>query len=417
MTTEETSYFKSFVSSFETIITRPSYQQREIVNALLYECLKQQASEIIIEPAADSSCDIFFRIDGLLQKALTVSYSQAASLREALQHEAQGLHPGNYDVIEGTISISAHGNEHSFNFYNIPQSPFNSILIRSTAVIQNSTTNQKEADLTKKLVRNIDNKILIWQMGKVGSSTVYQSLLPYSKPCVWGGMIQKDTRRPIETNIIHTHSFKLLYDFLHYSDQEFVIISLVRDLLARNISSIFQSMNDDEDAGRGHQFIASIDEFQQWPYDQQEKEITQHLTRLNTGTTVTCWYDNLLKSHFYYPQIDKYFIDIYAKPFDHENGYQIYESKTSRIKMIIVRLEDLNDKKNIIGDFLGIDDLHLIPDNVSTEKWYNPIYKLFKERYKPSSIELECIYNSRFMKYFYSPTQIKFFKEQWVKES
>ena len=83
--------------------------------------------------------------------------------------------------------------------------------------------------------------------------------------------------------------------------------------------------------------------------------------------------------------------------------------------MIILRLENLNEQKGILGDFLGIDDFQLMNENIASEKWYNPIYKRFKEVYKPTKQELEAIYNSRFMKYFYSPEQIRVFTEKWFK--
>lgn len=404
-----------FERSFALLLVPHSHQKREIVNALLRESLRRKASEINIEPAPDSACDIFFRINGILHKAFTASGSQAVSLREAVQSMAQDLQPGDYDVVEGRLTLCEYENENSFHYYNIPQSPFNSILIRNAdTATHRSKTSGNEKILPMNSDRNVDKKIFIWQMGKVGSSTVYRSLLPYSKPCTWEvPTIKNNTYWPSYNNIIQTHSIKLLYDFLHYSDEKFVIVSLVRDLLARNISSIFQSMNDEEE-WRNQHFIANLDDFQKMSYDQQEKKITQQLIRLNTGTAVTSWYDNLLRSHFYYPDIDKYFVDIYAKPFDQENGYQIYESRTSRIKMMVMRLENLNDQVDVMGDFLGIDGLHFISKNVAAEKWYNPMYKRFKERYKPTPLELEAIYNSRFMRYFYSPDQIRLLIEKWT---
>lgn len=417
MSKKSKSSFQPFERSFIPLLSSPCHQQRKVVNALLRECLSQESSEINIEPGLDGECNIFFRVDGILHKALVVSGSQGASLREAVQNAAFDLQPGQFDVVEGTLTVSVDGKEKSFNFYNIPQTPFNSILIRVAAnSIQCSTVKneeQKEQVVLSNLGRNIDKKIFIWQMGKVGSSTIYRSLLPYSKPCVWDvPSIKNNSRWPIHNNVIQTHSINLLYDFLHYSEEEFVVVSLVRDLLSRNISAVFQSMNDEEERCN-QQFVASIDDFQKMSFDQQEEKISQQLLRLNTGTTVTAWYDNLLKSHVYYPEIDKYFVDIYSKPFDQQKGYQTYESKTKRIKMIIIRLENLNDQVNTLGEFLGIDDLQIVSRNVATDKWYNSIYQRFKQRYKPTPEELESIYTSRFMMYFYSPIQIRLLIEGW----
>ncbi len=404
-----------FTQLFPFLLATQNLQKKDIVSSLLCESLRQTATDINIERASDDSYAIFFRIDGMLCNVLKLSGSQATTLRAALQNEAQDLHPGNHGVTEGTLTTQQHGEVKSFYFYDIPQSPTNSILIRAAHHAHTCTTESSITPQAKKTARNIDKKIFIWQMGKVGSSTIYRSLLPYSKPSTWATpAIQDNTHWPIHNNIIQTHSIALLYDFLHSSEEEFVIISLVRDPLARNISAIFQSMNYEEE-WRNNYFIASVEEFKKMPYEQQEQEIALHLKRLNTSNAVTSWYDNILLSHFYYPEIDKYFIDIYAKPFDQEKGFQLYESKNPRINMIILRLENLNEQKGILGDFLGIDDFQLMNENIASEKWYNPIYKRFKEGYKPTKQELEAIYNSRFMKYFYSPEQIRVFTEKWFK--
>lgn len=410
--------FQSFICSFSRLLRSSNHHQQEIVAALLHESMRLKASDINIEPVSDDYCEIFFRINGILHKVLALSDGQATLLYEALQREAQDQRPGDYGVIEGTLTAQDQGVPSTFHYYSIPQSPTNSILIKKVNTIASSATNGNEASLVAKPDRNIDKKIFIWQVGKVGSSTVYRSLQPHTKPSKWlvPSIKNNNSYWPIHNNIIQTHSIKLLYDFLHYSEEEFVIISLVRDILARNISALFQSMNDEEE-GHNDYFIASIDEFKKMPYEQQEYEITQHLRRLNTSTAVTYWYDDILKSHFYYPEINKYFIDIYAKPFDQEKGFQFYESKTPRIKMIILRLEDLIELKKTLGDFLGVDNFELVSKNMAAEKWYNPIYKRFKKRYKPTEQEIKAIYNSRFMTYFYSSEQIRLFIEKWYKAS
>ena len=406
--------FQSFEYYFVSLLDSPTQHRGEIVSALLRESLRQKASEINVEPGIDSECGIFFRINGRLWKALAVSGRRVTSLREALLIYAYDLHPGLYGVVEGKLALLEHSKKILFYYYNIPQAPFNSILIRNATISTQRGNIQRKEDVSqKKSTRNIDKKIFIWQMGKVGSSTIYRSLLPYSRPCTWNvPSIQNNTYWPTCNNIIQTHSIKLLYDFLHCSDEEFVVVSLVRDLLARNISSIFQSMNDEEE-WRNQQFIANIADFQEMTYEQQEEKIYQQLLRLNTGTAVTSWYDNFLKSHYYYPEIDKYFINIYSKPFDQENGYQVYESKIKRVNMIILQLEKLNEHVEVLERFLGIENLELVSDNISTEKWYNKIYQKFKNRYKPTNYEIESIYNSRFMKYFYSPNQIQLFASRW----
>ena len=254
-------------------------------------------------------------------------------------------------------------------------------------------------------------------MGKVGSLSIYNSLKKYSKPTSWEPyIIGQQDRWPIHNNLIQNHSIELLYNALHYSNEPFVIISLVRDLLPRNISSIFQSMCFQEN-WRNEYFIATKKNFLNFSYEKQEQELTTQLQKMNMSDSTLNWFDNLLLSHFFYPEIDRFFIDVYAKPFNKEKGYQIYHSKNPRINMLIIRLEDLDNLENEIGDFLGLDSFRLIKTNISEKKWYQPIYHKFKQRYRPTPKELKKIYNSNFMNYFYSQNQINHFIKNWQNNS
>lgn len=407
------SSFRPFSHSLSALLKSP-LSSKEAVILLLKESLRHGASDIHIEPTGRGGLDVYFRIDGILLKTATVSARETPTFRAALQDQSYNQHSGHYGVRESTISLppAGQGKQVSFSVCDIPQATQHCLLIKPCPPTHVGTS-KSISKMPPPERRNIDKKIFIWQMGKVGSLSVYSTLRGYSTPCVWQvPSIKHDTDWPRHNNIIQTHSIQLLYDFLHHSDEEFVIISLVRDLMARNISTIFQSMNFKEE-WRNHFYIASAAAFKKMPFEQQEREITRHLHALNTSALATGWYDNLLRSHFYYPDIDRYFIDIYAKPFDQEKGFQIYESKTPRVKMIILRLEDLNVRGKELGNFLGIEGFQLTWGNAPEGKWYEPIYKRFKERYRPTAQELEAIYNSRFMRYFYSKEQIASFSKKW----
>jgi len=162
-------------------------------------------------------------------------------------------------------------------------------------------------------------------MGKVGSSTILASLKPYSRQCLWPPGKISDEPFWQYNNIIHSHSAKPIYHVMHHSDEEFIIISLVRDILQRNISAVFQSMCDET---TGNQcFIAPENELRRWENKRIYNAIKNKLRLLNLSDRLTAWYDALFKSHFYYPDVDRYHIDVYSKPFDHRLGMQVYEVK------------------------------------------------------------------------------------------
>lgn len=385
-----------------------------VVAALLKEGRECAASDINFEPDAGGGGDIFFRVGGVLRQVARFGGGEWCGLSAAVEAAAVDIQPGKFGVREGRFSAGGEGSEVDFKVYFIPQpSRTGNIIIRPGNEGGVATIGDGADLISIEQKRNIDKKVFIWQMGKVGSSTVFKSLRPYANPGIsLAPVVGESPRWLIHHNLIQTHSIKPLYDVLHHSEEEFVIISLVRDLLARNISTIFQSMNYRE-PWRNDYFIAGVEEFQAMPYEQQEQAIIGHLRRLNTGSSVSSWYDNLLKSHFYYPDIDRHFIDVYAKPFDWERGFQTYESKSGRVRMIIIRLENLDNVAVELGKFMGLDDFKLRHDNLASDKWYQPIYKKFNSRYKPTVAELQSIYGSKFMNYFYSPGQINSLASRW----
>ncbi|MDA8159249.1 MAG: hypothetical protein M0T76_00775 [Desulfobacteraceae bacterium] len=384
-------------------------QRRAALAALLDEGRRLAASDIHLEPADSGGDEVCFRVEGVLRRVARIDQAASRELRAAIREAAGRFVPGQFAVEEGRIAWEAAGGRADFSVYLIPQTtgPGN-VIIRPAP-----ESGPRVCPARDRKVRGIDQKVFIWQMGKVGSSTVFKSLRPYANPGIsLAPVVGESPRWLIHHNLIQTHSIKPLYDVLHHSEEEFVIISLVRDLLARNISTIFQSMNYRE-PWRNDYFIAGVEEFQAMPYEQQEQAIIGHLRRLNTGSSVSSWYDNLLKSHFYYPDIDRHFIDVYAKPFDWERGFQTYESKSGRVRMIIIRLENLDEVAGELGKFMGLDDFKLRHDNLASYKWYQPIYKKFNSRYKPTVAELQSIYGSKFMNYFYSPGQINSLASRW----
>jgi len=382
---------------------------RQIVELVLTQSLYHGASDVHMDNTA-GHFTIFFRIHGILHAI--ASYEDAIARRIIDQVKiksnitlSEGRSPS---IQEGHYSIPPfHTN---IPIHIIPFTPLESVVIHLPCPSGGSSINHN-ASLP---LRDIEKKIFIWQMGKVGSASVLNSLKGFTLPTSWEVTnIVANDHWLVHNNLLHTHSIQILYNFLHYTEEEFIVISLVRDLIARNVSSIFESMC--RNAPWNKLFIAEKNDFIAFSYEKQEAEITKKLSELNRDEGLLNWYNSLFKSHFYYPDTDRYLIDIYSKNFDHTKGVQTYSSKTKRVKMIIIRLEDLNESEQAIGEFLGIDNFRLLKDNLSKDKWYKPIYEKFLSRYTPPREEINKIYLSKFMQYFYSQSQIDTLIARWTK--
>ena len=373
---------------------------------LIFQASRLKATDIYIDMVNGGYCGFSLRIDEQMEYICKVPLKTGLNIVNNIKRELYIDCTELQKPWSGWFSAQKnYGRQYEVHI--IPFQPLESVIVRlkPLAPAVPSWTNTP----------GINKKIFIWQMGKVGSSTILASLKPYTGQYNWchDTAIMSDEPYLQYNNLIHSHSAKPIYYTLHHSDEEFIVISLVRDLLRRNISAVFQSMTD-ETPGNDC-FIGPQEELENWGYERICGEIKKKLLYLNLTDQLISWYDMLFKSHFYYPDVERYHVDLYGVPFDRQRGFQVYSSKTPRIKFLIIRLENLNNLEAELGFFLGIKKFRLIVDNVAKHKWYNEIYKQFKEIYKPTGEELSHIYGSKFMKYFYTAEQIDSFVGRWCK--
>lgn len=253
-------------------------------------------------------------------------------------------------------------------------------------------------------VRNLSNRlffqrlekpILIYQMGKIGSSTISRALqaLGYSS----GHCASPEDN--CNYDIIHTHSHEFVARYLQTrrSDRDQIIITGFRDLLRRNISVFFQ--NFDNNANRWW-FLGTRDEI--------EHAQTNYLINLFNSrhhahfhNLVEPWFDNFRAATG---------VDIYSHPFSTERGWLEIETPGKRF---VYRTEDLQICEQPLASFLRKLALSVGKANVGAEKWYSAQYRMFMAKYKPNQETLGKIYESQIMQHFYSSAERASFITSW----
>lgn len=223
-----------------------------------------------------------------------------------------------------------------------------------------------------------DEIILIYQPGKVASSTIYRSILHYNR------------------YVLHTHSLtdiggkNDLYDLLNIKTGK--IISLVRDPIARQISSMWQN-------------IVNVNRYSD---EVNFEEIEKYYFYDGFENKEFEWFNRQLKSVFK--------IDIFDYPFNQDQGYSIIEE--GKIQILLMKMERLNDLENVIGDFLGIEEFHLQTSNVGAQKPYRFALKQYKESFKIPLSRLQDIYEKNaYVQHFYSKQERKELYRKWEKHS
>ena len=261
----------------------------------------------------------------------------------------------------------------------------------------------------KIMVQNASNPILIYQMGKVGSSTIKKSLelsnlsnaIEQVHFLSWSYIETLENEYLKQNKPVPSHITlgKLLRQQIDQSSGKvrFKIVTLVRDPIARDISDVFQNIQ------RDIPYIVNLN------HKQAVDEILGHilgiLYQFDETTDYACtWFDKEIKNVFQF--------DIFSYPFDKHKGYQIFSTQNADI--LVLRLENLTTCHKIaFHEFLGLENFTLLAENQGKKKWYSDVYDHLLEKIDIPDSVLNKIYNSRYAKHFYTEYERIAFRKKW----
>lgn len=253
--------------------------------------------------------------------------------------------------------------------------------------------------------------IIVFQMGKVGSKTIQESLInAYADIGIQTDIhhshilcgfeqseliIRKERLNP-EPSLGAISNGRVLRKLIDENpNYQWKIISLVRDPVARNVATFFDNL---------HEFVPNW-----YTYKQDDPALMQivqkaFISEQTIHTEPYRWFDEQM--------LPVFGIDVFSEPFPKEKGYKIY-NPDSITPVLIIRLEDLNRIAHVaVKEFLGLDHFQISNANTAKEKPYAQIYSLFKEQ--PLSSEyINAIYNSKYAQLFYSEEEIRNFRQSW----
>jgi hypothetical protein len=254
----------------------------------------------------------------------------------------------------------------------------------------------------KRIVAGDEPAVLVYQMMKVGSSTVAAALKDFGGLHVfqvhlmnadninrWRVAIRKFPLARFRSGI-DTGTF--LYDGLVKPGLKLKIITLVRDPIARNCSFYFHNLDilmRTEDAHDNVPVERLVSGF---------REKFDHRGCLR-------WFDTEFR-----PVLG---VDVYAHEFPHEAGHT--RIKTDRYDILVLR-SDLDDasKKKCIEEFLEIDGLALVPKNVGSQKPYAEAYRKFLGALELPESYVNEMLDSKYARHFFAPYERASLRAKWL---
>lgn len=253
--------------------------------------------------------------------------------------------------------------------------------------------------------------IIVYQMGKVGSKTVVESLQKADLGCPIYHVhrISSEGLRFVkEKSLAIGRAYpgkpywagKYLADQLNLDDSRaWDIIILVRDPVARNLSAFFHAQD------YWYPQLRKITK--EGNYSEPIlREIKQVFLEKFDHNIPLQWFDNEINSVFD--------LNVYATPFPKDRGYYILRNQKARFLLLKLELLD-GVYQQAFKDFL-IDknpNFELTQKNIAKDKSYNQIYHKFLDWLSLPEEYLNSMYESRYATHFYSPEEIAILREKW----
>lgn len=249
--------------------------------------------------------------------------------------------------------------------------------------------------------------ILVYQYGKVGSSTISDSLknAGIMNVHIHNFFAENHTRwKPAFANEIE--NFVKNSDFFCMQSPEYVrnikdkmkhkkIITMVRDPIAVDLSGVFQLMGNEINDRCIAEKI------------QTGKGILQTVSELamEMQDGLFDWFDRELKTVFD--------VDVFSYPFDKEKGFTIIRKNT--VEILLIKTEKISQMTEVLRNFTDNQKLQLRNTNVGKEKEYVHIYEEVKRKVKFPKTYVEHYYkNNPYMDHFYSKEEQKIFYNKWM---
>lgn len=234
---------------------------------------------------------------------------------------------------------------------------------------------------TKMVTIQASEPIYIFQMGKVGSVSVQDTLA--------GSLSNK---------IVHAHCFEEmsqedqeLLTSRHSAGLPITVITPVREPLSRNVSAFFQTFKRDT----GFEFTAR-------PWNQDEL-LTLFLQRYPHEESLD-WFDISFR-----PMIG---LDIYAEPFPRQQKWQVYTRGS--FKVLIYRTDlSRQEQLAVIAGFVGCKVDAWIMGNRAEDKDYAEIYRAFCASAILPEDYISRMSASRFYRHFWSEDEINANADRW----
>lgn len=257
----------------------------------------------------------------------------------------------------------------------------------------------------KRCVESSAKPVLVYQMAKVGSSTLTWALREIDGLHVFQvhlllpenlrrlrAALRKRGRLLARLQSDMDVRGAVYYRGLIESGLKTKVITLVREPIGRNCSFYFQNLDILWQTADAHERVDV------------SRLAGEYIDRFDHRTGIK-WFDSEFKRVLG--------VDVYEHTFPHDKGHA--RITTDRHDILVMRT-DLDDesKKRCVEEFLGIEGLSLVPKNVGSQKPYAATYRKFLDALELPDSYVDEMLGSKFTRHFFSPAEIASLRAKWL---
>jgi hypothetical protein len=261
-------------------------------------------------------------------------------------------------------------------------------------------------DAVRRSVERASPPVLVYQMAKVGSSTITAALRSVGGLSVFQvHVMNPDTIRRLRTRLrgmgtalLRTDTDILgrsLFKGLIEPGLKAKVITLVREPIGRNFSFYFHNLDVLWATADAHENV------------EMGRLVGEFHDRFDSRRALE-WFDTEFK-----PVLG---VDIYEHEFPRDKKH--LRIQTERYDILVMR-SDLDDasKAKCVEGLLGIEGLSLVPTNVGSQKPYAATYRKFLEAVALPESYVNDLLGSKFTRHFFGPEEIESLRVRWLSKS
>lgn len=226
--------------------------------------------------------------------------------------------------------------------------------------------------------------VFVFQMGKVGSSSVYLSLKKQYR-----GLVLHSHALPAEEG--GNPMVDMLYKYTIKKRRPIKVISLTREPIGRNISAFFQNFEREVNVLVKSNSLSV-------------GELKKIFLEKFAHHSVLEWFDTNIR--------DKLGIDVYAKSLN-PLGYNTYS--TVNCELLVLKMETCDKiMQQVISTFVDLPNFQLRKYNVGEDKDYSELYTRFKEEVSLPPEYIDSLCQSNYFNYFYDEQTYSRLRKRWL---